>query len=706
MESNCNKYPSSEKYKRILDGLFEILSEINHILIINTNEIFLDDILNKLKKDPLIIDTIKLLKLTNFDLSKVSYSNEFFEDIENHNKNISSKNQTEVTNNNSIHINISNLNNISENNNNNTNNKEHEYINIKSNTYCVLAKKLERILNEIQLISNNYSEKAKEIMEKEALEKQEQKKIKIPKIPKNEKEKKQKMKNKKSYEVDVLSKYMIDIFSENGIKNVIEMGCGKSYLTNNILINDDMVYFGIDKKDHLIEKSELKSKKNIFLINEIVHYENFDGIYQEQIKGKLISNSVVEETNKNNNNNFININNDKANGNIETYNDNNQNLKNENSFTETKNNQNNNSNNKNKIVYNLINNLENNKKNTRNKIMLFGLHSCGNLTSDSIKIFVKNSVLTHLVIVGCCLNLLVEYVSPEVKSCIFFKEYFASIGYDNKGTFLENTLSSDWDFRKIGYPLCEYITTRYKHVFLGRPLRNIAMQNIPKTEDNLINARKNFKYKNLLFRTMLQKFFEDFLLELKFIYGYGKLQLALNDSFSLYIKNCLLRIEKMIDESDLKIKEVDNALLKMKVVDLRRRIKFIPEENVFKVNNNNEIKNFNCSNKNNNEDKIEDKMIKENEKNNFVVNESESDFIKDEDKINIESFHEKFLEYENVLWSFYAIRIKFAKIIEYIIALDRIIFLKENNVENVELVKIFDDNKSARNLLIYASKIE
>lgn len=697
MESNNIKYPNSEKYKKILDGLFDILKEINHIIIINTNEIFLDDVLSKLKTDPLIIDTIKLLKLTNFDLSKISYSNEFFEDIEKHNKNIAIiKNQ-----NNEKFLFDNNVDCLNNNNFNNYNSIEQEYINTKTNSYCMLAKKLEKILNEIQLISNNFSEKAQEAMEKEALAKKEEKKVKVPKIPKNEREKKLRMKNKKSYEVDVLSRYMIDIFNENGIKNLIEMGCGKSYLTNNILINEDMVYFGIDKKDHLIEKSELKSKKNIFLINEIVDYENFDKIYKEQIKENLIAtyakaintngiskdyneiqkanlafynNKIIENSISKNKTPIINnkisfdlTNTYKANELIDS-----NNILND------------------KFKYQISNGNSTENKQSKNKIMLFGLHSCGNLTSDSIKVFVKNSVLTHLVIVGCCLNLLVEYVSPEVKNSKFFNDYLTSIGYDNKGTFLENTLSYDWDFRKIGYPLCEYIKDNYKSVFLGRPLRNIAMQNIPKPEDNSINAAKNIKYKNLFFRTLLQKYFEDYLIELKFIYGYGKLQLGLNDSFSLYIKNCLLRIEKMIEENDLKIKDVDNNLLKEKVINLRKKIKYIPEENTFSIKA--EYNKAFTSN---------DASEKISSNNNVINNE-----IEEKNKIDVEIFYKNFMEYENILWSFYAIRIKFAKIIEYIIALDRIIFLKENNVENVELVKIFDDNKSARNLLIYASKLE
>ena len=50
------------------------------------------------------------------------------------------------------------------------------------------------------------------------------------------------------------------------------------------------------------------------------------------------------------------------------------------------------------------------------------------------------------------------------------------------------------------------------------------------------------------------------------------------------------------------------------------------------------------------------------------------------------------------------IRIKFAKIVEYIVALDRVIFLLEKGINNVQLIRIFNNHISPRNLLIYASK--
>lgn len=91
MDSNEKKYASKKEFQNILDDLFKILKEINHILIINTNEVFLKENLALLKNDLLISDTVKLLNLINYDLSKIAYSNVFLEFIPINNKNVDEK---------------------------------------------------------------------------------------------------------------------------------------------------------------------------------------------------------------------------------------------------------------------------------------------------------------------------------------------------------------------------------------------------------------------------------------------------------------------------------------------------------------------------------------------------------------------------------------------------------------------------------------
>lgn len=379
-----------------------------------------------------------------------------------------------------------------------------------------------------------------------------------------------KVKKKKSYEVDILSTYMVDILESNNINNIIEMGCGKSYLTDSILLNDSMIYFGIDKKDDLIEKSKKSKtkKENSIVLNYNVTNDNYKYLYESDIEPLL--------------------------------------------------------------------------KSPKDKVLLFGLHSCGNLTSNTLKMFVDNSCFTHIVIIGCCLNLLMEYITPETKESDLFKLYIQSIGYDNKGNFLEQSLLYEYNFSSIGFPLSRYIIEEHPRIFLGRTARNSAMQNSPKNEDKIINVKQNISYKKLFYRTLLQAFFESNYEEMKLVYGFGKMNINISDDFSIYLNVVFENIEKIL------------------------------------------LKN-NC-------DDNKDKYAKFCEFRNGI----------NKDLIN--QFYSKWEIYENIVWAVYIIRLKFAKLIEYLIALDRVIYLQENNVKNVKLVKIFEESMSVRNILIYASK--
>ena len=278
---------------------------------------------------------------------------------------------------------------------------------------------------------------------------------------------------------------------------------------------------------------------------------------------------------------------------------------------------------------NLKNILISNNKLNKN-IFLFGLHNCGNLTSNTLKIFLQNNYFKSIAIIGCCLNLLNEYINPELKSSKEFSDFYSSIGYDKNNKFLDNSFIYDTTNKNIGYPLSDYIKKNYKNIFFGKDIRNAAMlNNIENAPYDSISTQKNF------FRALLQKFLEENLEEYSNIYGLGKNKYNDKYTFCEYVKDFLNQIKKR--EKNEKILE-----------------------------------------------KI-DKLIN-----------------KGDDIYNIFYEENKFL-----LGKHYAlnlIRIKFAKIVEYIVALDRIIFLIEKGINNVKLIRIFNNHISPRNLLIYASK--
>ena len=262
-------------------------------------------------------------------------------------------------------------------------------------------------------------------------------------------------------------------------------------------------------------------------------------------------------------------------------------------------------------------------------IFLFGLHNCGNLTSNTLKIFLQNSYFKSIAIIGCCLNLLNEYINPELKASQEFIQFYNSIGYDKNNKFLDSSLIFD-SSNNVGYPLSDYIKNKYKFIFLGKDIRNAAMlNNIENAPFDSFSKQKNF------FRALLQKFLEENLEEYSNIYGLGKNKFIENCSFCDYLKDFLEQIKNKEKNMNI-IAKIENL-----------------------------IKNIND---------ISEKFY---EKNKFLIGKH---------------------------YALNLIRIKFAKIVEYIVALDRVIFLIEKGINNVKLIRIFNNHISPRNLLIYASK--
>ena len=273
--------------------------------------------------------------------------------------------------------------------------------------------------------------------------------------------------------------------------------------------------------------------------------------------------------------------------------------------------------------------LSSNNKLNKN-IFLFGLHNCGNLTSNTLKIFLQNNYFKSIAIIGCCLNLLNEYINPETKSSKEFTDFYNSIGYDKNNKFLDNSFIYDIKDNNIGYPLSDYIKKNYKNIFFGKDIRNAAMlNNIENAPYDSISTHKNF------FRALLQKFLEENLNEYANIYGLGKNKYNDKYTFTEYVKDFLIQIKNR--EKDEKILEKIEKLI-------------------------------------NDVDSVGNKFYEEN----------------------------KFLLSKH--YALNLIRIKFAKIVEYIVALDRVIFLLEKGINNVKLIRIFNNHISPRNLLIYASK--
>lgn len=212
------------------------------------------------------------------------------------------------------------------------------------------------------------------------------------------------------------------------------------------------------------------------------------------------------------------------------------------------------------------------------------------------------------------------------------------MGHDSKGSFLEKTLLFDYNIKEIGYPLSKYIIEEYPKLFITRSVRRNAMRIFSKDEAN-DNINSNILYyKKIFYRTLLQKFLEEYLPEIMDTYGLGDFPIGEENTFNDYIKIAFTNLKTIFINSEDTIKYIT------------------------------ELKNK-------------------------ITNEE------------IDKFYNFYQQCEDILWAVYFIKLKFAKLVEYIVAFDRIIYLQENGIKNIKLIKIFDEKFSVRNLLIYASKI-
>lgn len=219
-----------------------------------------------------------------------------------------------------------------------------------------------------------------------------------------------------------------------------------------------------------------------------------------------------------------------------------------------------------------------------NKFCLSGLHTCGNLASDSLKIFVNNSSVVCLCNIGCCYHLL--------------KEEFIN------DTFFLNKKVEDSP-SEFGFPLSNFLRNQNYH--LGRNARMLAAQSIYRTVSS-----KELPNKTLFFRALLEILIVDKLSDTSHTKQVGKIKC---ENFIEYIRKCSKK-------SNLNFENISDEELQ----DLYRKYEF----------------------------------------------------------------------QGNLLNLFYLFRMTFSSILEVIILLDRILFLKENFIENVFLVDLFNPVISPR----------
>ncbi|XP_070494942.1 probable methyltransferase-like protein 25 [Chironomus tepperi] len=360
------------------------------------------------------------------------------------------------------------------------------------------------------------------------------------------------MKDKKSHEVSVASK-IVGILSRTRDKKplILDFGDGKGYLSTRVSLEFNLKTLGIDASDQNAREAELRNAKLTKLWPHLVKKEasrmnietpelNSPDEVQDDKKYKTIASYIYGDTDLNT----------------------------------------------------LIDQAYPDEK--MDEICLIGLHTCGNLSANSLKHFVSNDRIKMIMNVPCCYNLL-------------FEEF--EIDYFNDQ---ERVIDHPDDY---GFPLSNYLKERKYRI--GRNARMLGTQSFERILNGISNPDESLFYRSIFEKLLRERFRKG----LKpHVFRLGKIKRV--KSLEEYIKKACQRLNITYDLTEEEIRQLE-------------------EDHKF-------------------------------------------------DKEAI-TFH-------------YFIRLLSAKTIETIIHLDRYLYLLENDVEHVYLVKLFDSVISPRNFAILGIK--
>ena len=354
------------------------------------------------------------------------------------------------------------------------------------------------------------------------------------------------MKEKKNHEVEIISRIVAALANARGKNHfIIDVGDGKGYLSSRLNLEYKLAVLGIDGNQNnsteAVKRNKQLSKKWNALVTKEAKKENRDIITEplNNEKYKTTSKMIFADTD----------------------------LK--------------------KLV------KETFPEEDGSDICLVGLHTCGNLSPNSLKQFIRNDEFKILCNVGCCYHLLFEEFEND-----FFNEEVREMDENDEP----------------GFPMSNYL--RDQNYKLGRNARMLAAQCFER-----VISSKNMPNDSLFYRALFEK---------------------------------ILREKWATDDP-------------AKVVKLGR-IKY---------------KNF--------EDYLR-KGCKKYELNMDLTSEDIAQLMQEHE------FDRRLINLN------YFIRLLTAKVIETLILLDRYLYLLENDVDDVFLVKIFDPVVSPRNYCLIAIK--
>lgn len=129
---------------------------------------------------------------------------------------------------------------------------------------------------------------------------------------------------------------------------------------------------------------------------------------------------------------------------------------------------------------------------------IVGLHTCGNLASDSLKMFVNSQNVKAIINVGCCYQLLTEYVDVDSQE---YRDYVDYVGLGTQGRSLDESLVTDKE--SAGFPLSRFLKDNFPGFMLGKLTRSLCIgdssnQNSKKAVFNFLKMEYRAAFQFLL----------------------------------------------------------------------------------------------------------------------------------------------------------------------------------------------------------------
>jgi hypothetical protein len=304
------------------------------------------------------------------------------------------------------------------------------------------------------------------------------------------------MSDKKSHEVSIASALIANLAKKDGL--IIDIGDGKGYLSSRLSLEYQLNVLGIDGNPTNTKNAEKRNQKLKKLWNGLVKreaivenlpLENLDAVKNNKSSYKTASKMIYSDS----------------------------------SFEP------------------LI--KENFPGQSFQELSLVGLHTCGNLSANSLKIFIENQYIKSICNIGCCYHLLIEEFSDD--------EFFNSEYYEKNR-------------QDVGFPISQYlrdkvslfyiimdlfsIISKFQKYALGRNCRMIGAHSF----DRVIQRSKDYPNISLFYRAL----FEVILTNHGITQNYRLGRIKFNDFHDYFRKAC----KKHNINMNLSDKDIENYL--------------------------------------------------------------------------------------------------------------------------------------------------